>query len=272
MQSQADTLNAQFSSGTTKAYIVHLAEGIDDPSRAEFDYMAKIGLVKSQLVAIHGTALTQAQLAQMGQVGAKLVWSPLSNLALYGQTTNIPAAIASGVMVSIAPDWSPSGSSNVLGELKVADRVNKERFNALLSDKNLVDMVTTNPAKTIAWNDKVGSIAVGLYADLMVLRGDGATPYRALIDAKPADVLLTTVGGQAFYGASTLVNAIGDGRTYETVDACGETRSLAVQETTLPISNGQETLSDITSTFTSSGVTSTIPLFQCDAAPEFAFH
>ena len=271
-QTQADVLNAQFSSGATKAYIVHLAEGIDDGSRAEFDYLNQIGLVKSQLVAIHGTALTEAQLQKMGQVGAKLVWSPLSNLALYGQTTNIPAAKAAGITISIAPDWSPSGSANVLGELKVADRVNRERYASLLSDKELVDMVTINPARTIAWDDKVGSIAVGRYADLMIVRGDTASPYRALIDAKPADVLLTTVGGQAFYGTSEIVGAIGDGRSYETVDACGEPRSLAVQETTLPIPSGQETFADITGTFTSSGVTSTIPLFQCDAAPEFAFH
>jgi len=271
-QSDADTLNAQFASGATKAYIVHLAEGIDDSSRAEFDYMDQLGLVKPELVAIHGTALTDAQLQKMGQVGAKLVWSPLSNLALYGQTTNIPAAVAAGITISIAPDWSPSGSANVLGELKVADRVNRERFGGLLSDQDLVAMVTSNPAHTVAMDDKIGAIAQGLYADLMVVRGDPAAPYRALIDAHPADVLLTTVSGQAFYGTSDIVSAIGDGRTYETVDACGEPRSLAVEETSLPIPNGQETLADLTGAFTSAGVASTIPLFQCDPAPEFAFH
>ncbi len=271
-QADADGLNAQFASGATKAFVVHLAEGIDDSSRAEFDYMNKIGLVKPQLVAIHGTALTVAQLQQMGSVGARLVWSPLSNLALYGQTTNIPAAVAAGITISIAPDWSPSGSANVLGELKVADRVNRERFSNLLTDQELVAMVTSNPAKTVGMDDKIGSIATGLYADLVVVRGDVTQPYRALIDAQPADVLLTTVSGQAFYGTSDIVTAIGDGRTYETVDACGEPRSLAAQETSIPIPNGQETLEDVTGTFTSAGVTNTIPLFQCGAAPEFAFH
>jgi len=271
-QTDADTLNAQFASGQTTAYIVHLAEGIDDSSRAEFDYMDSIGLIKPQLVAIHGTALSVDQLNRMGQVGAKLVWSPLSNLALYGQTTNIPAAVAASITNSIAPDWSPSGSSNVLGELKVADRVNRERYDNLLTDEQLVDMVTSNPAKTVGMQDKIGTIAAGLYADLVVVRGDVANPYRAVIDAQPADVLLTTVSGQAFYGTSDIVGAIGDGRTYETVDACGEPRSLAVQEQTLPIPGGNETLADVTGAFTSSGVTNTIPLFQCGPAPEFAFH
>ncbi len=271
-QSDADNLNAQFASGATKAFVVHLAEGVDDSSRAEFDYLDKIGLIKPQLVAIHGTALTVDQLNRMGQIGAKLVWSPLSNLALYGQTTNIPAAVAAGITISIAPDWAPSGSSNVLGELKVADRVNQERYAGLLSDEQLVAMVTSNPARTVGMDDKIGAIVKGLYADLLVVRGDVTRPYRALIDAKPADVLLTTVSGQAFYGVSDIVSAIGDPRTYETVDACGEPRSLAVQETTIPIPGGQETLADVTGAFTSAGVASTIPLFQCDAAPEFAFH
>src|SRR5262249_44057137 len=146
------------------------------------------------------------------------------------------------------------------------------QYASLLSDQQLVAMVTSNPAKTIAMDDKVGSIATGLYADLMVIRGDVTNPYRALINAQPADVLLTTVGGQAFYGSTDIVTAIGDNRSYETVDACGESRSLAVQETTIPIPNGQEQLADITGTFTSSGVSNVIPLFQCDAAPEFAFH
>jgi len=270
-QSDADSINAQFSSGATKAFIVHLAEGIDDSSRAEFDYLDKLGLIKPQLVAIHGTALTAAQLQRMGQAGAKLVWSPLSNLALYGQTTDIPSAVAAGITISIAPDWTPSGSANVLGELKVADRVNRERFGGLLSDQQLVAMVTSNPAKTVAMDGEIGSIRAGLYADLVVVRGDTSQPYRALIDAKPADVLLTSVGGQAFYGSSDIVSAIGDARSYVTVDACGESRVLAATESALPIPQGQESLDAVTQTFASAGVTP-IPLFSCDGAPEFAFH
>src|SRR5439155_7934133 len=117
-QADADSLNAQFASGQTKTFFVHLAEGIDDSSRKEFDYMRSLGLIKPQVVAIHATALTAAQIDEMGAAGMKIVWSPLSNLILYGKTTNIPEALKVGMKVAIAPDWSPSGSANVLGELK----------------------------------------------------------------------------------------------------------------------------------------------------------
>ena len=39
----------------------------------------------------------------MAAYGMKLTWSPKSNVALYGATTDIPAALAAGVLVSLAP-------------------------------------------------------------------------------------------------------------------------------------------------------------------------
>ena len=49
----------------------------------------------------------------MAEVGADLAWSPLSNLLLYGDTTDVVAADQAGVRISLAPDWGPSGSKNV---------------------------------------------------------------------------------------------------------------------------------------------------------------
>jgi hypothetical protein len=37
-------------------------------------------------------------------LGAKLVWSPLSNLMLYGLTTNVYQALAARVLVSLGTD------------------------------------------------------------------------------------------------------------------------------------------------------------------------
>ena len=54
-----------------------------------------------------------------------MVWSPLSNLMLYGGTTNIGAARSAGVPLALGSDWSPTGSKNLLNELKIA-RVDNE--------------------------------------------------------------------------------------------------------------------------------------------------
>src|SRR5688500_20413054 len=73
--------------------------------------------------------------------GAKLVWSPLSNLLLYGKTAAVYDAIAAGVMVSLGTDWTPSGSPNLLTELKIADRALRDRA-ILGSRRHLVPDLT----------------------------------------------------------------------------------------------------------------------------------
>jgi cytosine/adenosine deaminase-related metal-dependent hydrolase len=52
-----------------------------------------------------------------------MVWSPLSNYLLYGDTADIEDAKSEGVLIGIGSDWSPSGSKNLLGELKIAKLV-----------------------------------------------------------------------------------------------------------------------------------------------------
>ena len=100
------------SSGELDAWFIHIAEGVDERSRAEFDILVQNDLLVGELVLIHGVALGQQEFTQMAAVGATLVWSPLSNLLLYGQTADIAAAKAAGVHITLAPDWAPSGSKS----------------------------------------------------------------------------------------------------------------------------------------------------------------
>src|SRR6185295_12191238 len=107
------------------AVVVHIGEGIDEHARAEWDIIKSLGMNTPELVMIHAAAFTRAEFKETAAAGAKVVWSPLSNLLLYGGTADVPTAMTEGVLVSLGADWAPSGSANLLGELKVADRVNK---------------------------------------------------------------------------------------------------------------------------------------------------
>ena len=57
------------------------------------------------------SALTADDFATMEQFGGAMIWSPLSNLLLYGKTAKIKAA-AGKIRIGIGPDWSPSGSNS----------------------------------------------------------------------------------------------------------------------------------------------------------------
>jgi cytosine/adenosine deaminase-related metal-dependent hydrolase len=244
--SAADSIKRDLAANRLDAFVVHAGEGIDEKERAEWDSLKAQGLAVPQLVMIHTTAFGAAEFAEVGRIGAKVIWSPLSNLLLYGKTTDVPTAIAYGVSVSLGTDWAPSGSANLLGELKVADRVNQRLWGAYLSDQQLVDMVTINPARAYGLDRFIGSIEVGKYADLMVVaKQPGLTPYRDLIDARPQDVLLVTVSGDPLFGDQSLMDAAGKGGDYEVIDACGTPKAIDMTVTAKDVYEGSESLSDI---------------------------
>ena len=189
----------------SEAFLVHLAEGVDAASLDEFFFLQQQGLLTGKTVLIHGLALGPAQFQAMHAAGASLVWSPRSNVALYGQTTDIQSALQAGVRVALAPDWSVTGSSNMLYELHYAAQWNADHLAGSLTDQQLVRMVTALPAQIAGIDDQAGAIQPGLFADLLVISGDRADPYHALIQAQPADVQLVLIGGQPLYGAPGLM-------------------------------------------------------------------
>ena len=180
--------------------VVHLAEGPSPRMATEFDAIKDSNLLGPELIAIHGVGLTEAQLKEMAGAGAKLVWSPLSNFMLYGQTANIAAARRAGVSISLAPDWAPSGSKSSLGELKVADLFNKHALHGAFTDRELVEMVTRKPAEAMGWSKRLGQITEDYLADVLVLDDRQSDPYRNLIVAIEENIQLVAVRGEPLYG------------------------------------------------------------------------
>jgi len=188
--------------------VLHLAEGPSARMAGEYEAIRKSGLVGPELIAIHGVGLTEDQFKEMAAQGVKLVWSPLSNFLLYAKTANVAAAKRAGVSISLAPDWAPSGSKSILGELKVADLVNKHQLNGLFSDRDLAEMVTRKPAYAMGWAGRAGQITPGFVADLVVMDDRLADPYRNLIEAIEENVRLLAVRGEMLYGDQALMASV----------------------------------------------------------------
>jgi cytosine/adenosine deaminase-related metal-dependent hydrolase len=231
------------------AFVVHAGEGIDDHERDEWTYLKSYNLAVPQLVMIHTAAFTDAQYAEIGAVGAKVIWSPLSNLLLYGKTANIPSALSHGINVSLGSDWAPSGSANLLAELKVADHVNQKLWGSSITDEQLFHMVTDNPAKAYALDKFVGTLEIGKYADILVIAKPTTTvsAYRALINAKPQDVQLVTISGDPLFGTTAAMDALGKTGDYEVIDTCGSPRAIDVTVDAKDVTNGAEKLADVES-------------------------
>jgi len=213
----AARLTRQIDEGDVNAVYIHLAEGIDDSSRAEFDKLVDRGLLTSATIIIHGTALTRDQLAEVRDAGAKLVWSPQSNLRLYGQTTLAADAIELGVPVGLGADWLPSGSPNLMAELKVAQRVLAQQGSDA-GAKQLVGMVTSGAAEIAGRGDRLGVLAPGRVADILVLERRLDDPWENVLAADPSWIDLVTIGGDLSYGRPDWIRDVAGAAEAETLE------------------------------------------------------
>lgn len=195
-------------SAERQAVIAHLSEGRrgDSYNKMEYPYALQMGLVLPGLVMIHGVGLDKDALTDAARKGLSIVWSPFSNLLLYGETLDVVAAKKAGVNLALGPDWSPTGSKNMLDELKIARRyLDKMKIsNRVISDQDLVDMATVNPGKALGLEKTVGRVAAGYAANLLLI--DRSTlnahknPYTALVRAEQEHVSLVVVNGEPLYG------------------------------------------------------------------------
>jgi hypothetical protein len=252
--SDPSSVCANFASGKTDAYLLHVGEGDDAKAGAE---LAAIGtmttpadcLYAPQTAITHGVAFTQSDFAMMGSAGMKLVWSPQSNVSLYGTTADIPTAIAAGVTISLAPDWSMGGSQNMLDELRFAHAWDTAHWSDSLASKDLVAMATTHAAHVLALDGQLGQLAPGYLADLAVYAGDPSAPYDAIVGAQPQNIELVMVGGVVLYGDTVLAPAAPAQPGCEAIDICGTPKFLCVA-TTDTTNKMNQTYADITAALT----------------------
>jgi cytosine/adenosine deaminase-related metal-dependent hydrolase len=193
-----------------KRLLLHLAEGVDQAAREHFlalEYAPGKWAINENLVGIHCTALQAEDFARMADNGAAMVWSPLSNLLLYGGTADVAAAKKAGLTMGLGSDWSVSGSKGLLGELKAA-RLAGAAAGGVFTDAELVAMATCDAAKILRWDRALGTLAAGFKADVTAVTGTSGDPYTTLIDATDEDLAVVVVDGVARYGRTALMKAL----------------------------------------------------------------
>jgi 5-methylthioadenosine/S-adenosylhomocysteine deaminase len=217
--------------------ILHLAEGTNTAARNHFAALQISPgkwAITPNLIGIHCVALTDEDFAVFGAHGGSMVWSPFSNLLLYGRTADVAAARRHGVPIALGSDWSPSGSKNLLGELKVA-RLAAADLGVDLSDRDLVAMATCTPARMLGWDAHLGTLEPGRRADLVVVHGAKGDPYSTLVDADETGIDLVVINGIPRAGRPGLMKTLGVAATAagaEKIEVGGAPRILNLVQTT----------------------------------------
>ena len=211
------------------AYLPHIAEGIDDYAAEEFrcqstSFDGGQDFTEKNAAHIHGIGLDAADYAAMARDGTRLIWSPRSNISLYGHTAQVSTFDRLGGVVALGTDWTYSGSINMVRELACADEFNRDHLGGYFSDEALWRMATWNAALATGNEAVVGSLEPGKLADLAVYAGEPGQHHRAVLQAESAGTLLVVMGGQPVFGESDVVAGLG--QECEAVDVCGRERSL----------------------------------------------
>ncbi|MSP61750.1 MAG: hypothetical protein EXR72_15730 [Myxococcales bacterium] len=215
------------------AYFPHIAEGIDQPARNEFLCASSAmgggqDLAQPQSAFIHSIGLKPSDYALMATDSVALVWSPRSNIRLYGDTAVVTEAARQNVLITLGTDWVLSGSMNLLRELRCADDLNRTYYDRYFTDEELWLMVTRNAALATATDDAIGVLKVGLVADLAIFNGAAQKDHRAVIAAEAKDVVLVLRTGKPLYGDAALIDAFPDAGACEALDVCGQARKACV--------------------------------------------
>ncbi|HYC62413.1 MAG TPA: amidohydrolase family protein [Thermoanaerobaculia bacterium] len=209
--------------------VAHLSEGIDANAAREFRMARAHGFLTKGFVIIHGVPLLEKDFEELGKSGVGFVWSPRTNIELYGKTADIAAA-KKHVTAAIAPDWSPSGSNGMIEEMRYAAIWADQQFPKPLTPKELVQMATTNPARLARIDSKVGRLEKGLKADYVVVRRGTRDAYSSLIYAPHEDVLLVAVNGRPLYGDPAMMKSVNPSAPVETLTLCGATKAVDMSD------------------------------------------
>jgi 5-methylthioadenosine/S-adenosylhomocysteine deaminase len=198
---------------SSSCLLLHLSEGTDARAREHFLALRLADgtwAITPSLAGIHCVALAPEDFGVLAENGGAMVWSPLSNLLLYGQTADVGAAKEAGVRIALGSDWSPSGSKSLLGELKVA-RIVADEQGIGISDREILAMATREAAEILKWGGALGSIEAGKRADLLVVYGRSADPYAGLLQAGETSIALVVIDGVPRVGNERLMSSLRSG-------------------------------------------------------------
>ncbi|HEX7797281.1 MAG TPA: amidohydrolase family protein [Vicinamibacterales bacterium] len=174
-------------------FIVHAAEGVDEPAADEITRLETLGCLRPGTVLVHGVALTEDSWVQLLKRDVSLVWCPASNAFLFGQTIParafLDASADASLHLCLGSDSRVTGSRDLLDEMRAALAADP------VTPPEVLQMVTAAAARVLKLPE-AGEIAVGQPADLLVVPGEHPTAAESLVQTRRADVSLVTIGGR----------------------------------------------------------------------------
>lgn len=218
--------------GAVSWFAGHVAEGIDEYAHEEVRCLTTPmdggqDLTTDNASHVHGVGLFAIDHAELVRDGTSLVWSPRTNISLYGFTAQVRLHDALGGRIALGTDWTYTGSATILRELSCAASFNETYLDGWFSDIDLWRMVTSEAARAVGAAGRLGELSRGREGDIAVFDGRTRSAHAAVIEAEQSDVWLVLRGGEPLFGDRAVVQALD--ATCDPVDVCGATRAVCTQ-------------------------------------------
>ena len=146
--------------------------GIEAHGVRPWERLRRLGLLGEQLIAVHMTQLTDAEIDEVAQLGVHVAHCPESNLKLASGMAPVARLLAAGANVAIGTDGSASNNDlDMFSELRSAALLAK----GVAGDTSVVPaatalrMATLNGARALGIDEQTGSLAPGKSADFIAV-------------------------------------------------------------------------------------------------------
>jgi cytosine/adenosine deaminase-related metal-dependent hydrolase len=176
------------------------------PVIGQIDTIAKAGLLAKDMQIIHANKATADEIKAVADAGASISISPFTELRIGFGLQQTAKFLDAGIPVGLSVDTVElSGNADMFGIMKVVQNVEngiaENEFK--ISARRVLQLATSEGARSMGIGDKVGSLKAGKRADLIMVSTRGINlgvfgdPAHMLVTAaEPANVDTVVVDGR----------------------------------------------------------------------------
>ncbi|MCF6316757.1 MAG: guanine deaminase [Marinosulfonomonas sp.] len=174
---QLEALGALWAKHPTCLMQTHLSEQLDEiewvadlfpDARDYLDTYEQFGLLGERAMFGHAIHLTDRERARLREVNAALIHCPTSNTFIGSGLFDMGGLMAAGHRIGLATDTGGGSSFSMLRTMAAAYEIG-QLTGTSLHPAQLYWLATAGSARALHMDDKIGNLAVGHEADLVVL-------------------------------------------------------------------------------------------------------
>ena len=182
--------------------------GIRTWGKTPVAHLADLGFLGPELSCAHSVWLTEGDLELLAANGTSVCHNPSSNLRLKNGIAPVNAMLAGGVNVAIGTDSTAlNDDDDMLQEMRLASKLHRQPGleRPALDTHQALRMATANAARPTGFDERIGVLEPGRYADIVLLDWDAMTsPYFE----SSGDIGTDAVNAVVYRGKSTHVDTV----------------------------------------------------------------